>query len=180
MREPRFTLENRTGYDSADLARFTRAAMIGEGVPGPVAFLFVAAPARSRGCAEIGSPRRHGRKMVVAVAAPNRFRLLRLANLFRHELAHIKGQDHDAMLACASCGEGGKRLDVQWSLGPLPAWARPFVARPIRYHGPAPRQFPPDLARGSRPARRDSSIRGYTVVKDGDAGYGEIFPTTRR
>ena len=126
--------------------------MAGEGISGPLDFLFVTAPARSRGCAEIGVAR-VGRKIVIAMAAPARFRLIRLANLLRHELAHVAGQDHQDMPP-----------KVEWALGPMPQWAWQFQRRPIRYHGRAPRQMPSVGA----------------VARNGDARYGTIFETTRK
>lgn len=89
--------------------------------------LVVAAPARSRGCAEVGTVEREGRVIVIAMAPPSRFSLRRLARLFEHEVTHTRGQEHEAM-----------SHDVLWSLGPVPRWAR--GAR-LRYRGRAPRQL---------------------------------------
>ena len=134
--------------------------MVGEGMSGPLDFLFLTAPARSRGCAEIGSAS-VGRKIVITLAAPARFRLIRLANLLRHELAHVAGQDHQDMPP-----------KVEWSLGPMPQWAEQFQRRPIRYHGRAPNQIP----RTAGQVPQYDSSRGSTR----DAGYGTIFETTRK
>lgn len=160
---PLYRIENRTGYDDEDLERLVVAAMRGEGLSGPLDFLFVAAPARSRGCAEIGVAS-VGRKIVIALASPARFRLLRLANLLRHELRHIVGEDHDEM-----------ESKVEWALGPMPEWAKQFLWRPIRYHGRAPNQFLSRPPAGLGRFVGDSS-RGSTR----DAGYGTIFETTRK
>ena len=67
----------------------------------------VPSPIRSRGCAEVG-----GRRMVIALASPSRFSLRRLARLFEHEAAHLKGVEHSKM---------SERL--LYSLGPTPRWA---------------------------------------------------------
>lgn len=68
----------------------------------------VPSPIRSRGCAEVG-----GRRMVIAIASPSNFSLRRLARLFEHEAAHLKGLDHERM---------NERL--LYSLGPTPGWAK--------------------------------------------------------
>lgn len=97
----------------------------------PKHVIVVAAPARSRGCAELGGrpgPRREGIAIVIAMAPPSRFRLRRLARLFEHEVGHTSGLAHEQM------SEG-----MLWSLGPTPAWARDCE---IRYRGRAPDQLP--------------------------------------
>ena len=80
--------------------------------------LVVSAPARSRGCAEVGPSKRgrkEGERVVIAIASPAHFRLIRLANLTIHELGHSLGYEHEAM-----------PYNMHWSLGPMPAWAKPF------------------------------------------------------
>ena len=139
MRRGLLTLENLSGYATDDLVDFFLAAMRGEGVREPKSIIAYAAPSRSRGCAEVGPSRgrrREGERVVISIAAPWRFRLLRLANLTVHELAHagrrgVRGLEHHEMPD-----------DVEWSVGPLPAWARPFD-RPgwPRHVGRAPPQL---------------------------------------
>jgi hypothetical protein len=91
----------------------------------------VAAPARSRGCAEVGDGGRRGRSegvaIVIAMAPPSRFKLRRLARLFEHEVGHTSGLVHEAM-----------SHEMLWSLGKTPAWA---VGSQIRYRGRAPDQL---------------------------------------
>jgi hypothetical protein len=65
--------------------------------------------------------------MVIAIAPRSRFRLRRLANLFKHEVHHTLGEEHDHM-----------QHDVLWSLGPTPTWAKGSV---IRYRGRARNQM---------------------------------------
>ena len=125
--------------------------MRGEGVREPKSIIVYAAPSRSRGCAEVGparssrragsgprelARRKEGERVVISIAAPWRFRLLRLANLTRHELAHagragVGGLEHHEMTE-----------DVEWSRGPLPRWAERFD-RPgwPRHVGRAPPQL---------------------------------------
>ncbi len=97
----------------------------------PKHVIVVSAPARSRGCAEIGDPRarrREGVAIVIAISPPSRFRLRRLARLFEHEVGHTSGLDHEAM-----------SREMLWSLGTTPAWAK---GSKIRYRGRAPDQIP--------------------------------------
>lgn len=109
--------------------------MRGEGMRGPKRILVVASPVRSRGCAQIPDggvrSRREGEKVVIAIASPVRFRLLRLANLTRHEFTHSKGLEHEQM-----------PRDIEWAMGPLPGWAKRFD-RPgwPRHLGRAPDQM---------------------------------------
>lgn len=96
--------------------------------------LIVSSPIRSRGCAEVGSSnpnRKEGEKVVIAMAAPSRFRLIKLVNLTRHELAHTHGLEHEHM-----------PYNMKYSLGPMPQWAKRFD-RPSwpRYLGRAPNQL---------------------------------------
>ena len=109
--------------------------MRGEGMRGPKRILVVASPVRSRGCAQIPDNGKEGEKVVIAIASPARFRLLRLANLTRHEFTHSKGFEHEGM-----------PRDVEWAVGPLPAWAERFRApyergQWPRYRGRAPDQL---------------------------------------
>lgn len=50
---------------------------------------------------------------MMAIASPSRFSKKKLARLFEHELAHIRGKEH------ADMSEG-----VYWSKGDEPEWAR--------------------------------------------------------
>lgn len=142
MRTPRFRLENRTGYDTDDLHAFCEKGLIAtaihaSGVHGGLRIVFSASPIRSRGCAEVGTEtcdangrcsHKNGGRMVIALAAPWRFSLRRLARLFEHECAHIRGYEHKDM-----------DRDLLLSLGRTPEWAR---ACRFRYYGSAPPQIP--------------------------------------
>ena len=97
------------------------------GVRQSKSIIVVSAPARSRGCAEVGRGRSEGGAIVISMAPPSRFSLRRLARLFVHEVTHTKGKDHEQM-----------EHEVLWSLGPIPSWAQ--GAR-IRYRGRAPDQM---------------------------------------
>ena len=151
-RTPPFRLDNRTGYDTKDLRRFFAKGLIathtwpgyGDGNwrdmdmsrPAELRIVVVASPIRSRGCAEVGKEvceephcaHTNGSRMVIAIAAPWRFSLRRLARLFEHECAHIRGFEHSAM-----------SRDMLLSLGPTPDWARGAT---FRYYGSAPAQLP--------------------------------------
>lgn len=118
---------NRSGYDTEDLRAFFARGLRALGVKRFRHVIVVAAPARSRGCADVGVGRREGRVIVIAMAPPSRFTLKRLARLFEHEVAHTLGLEHEDM-----------PYDLLWSLGDVPRWAR--GAR-IRYRGRAPNQL---------------------------------------
>ncbi len=123
-------MDNRSGYDTADLRRFFLKGLRALGVREPKRVIVVAAPARSRGCAEVGGSgkRKEGEAIVIAIAPPSRFRLRRLALLFRHEVTHTHGASHEQMDHA-----------TLWSLGPVPSWASGTV---LRYRGKAPSQIP--------------------------------------
>lgn len=131
----RFTLENHSGWDTKDLARFFARGLRAFGVKEPKLIVVVASPIRSRGCAEIGQKAygnrlkvKEGENIVIAMAPPSRFCLRRLARLFEHEVTHAKGFEHEEM-----------EERVLWSLGDIPPWAR---NTPLRYRGRAPTQLP--------------------------------------
>lgn len=128
-----FELENYSGYHTGDLRRFFEAAMAATGtVRNNLRIIVVAAPSRSRGCADVG-----GNRMIIAIAAPWRFSLGRLARLTAHELAHIRGIEHERMprFRC-----GTRWCDLLYSLGAtIPRWARGMR---IRYLRRAPAQLP--------------------------------------
>lgn len=125
-----FTLDNRSGWSSRDLAYFFAAGLRAYGVKKHVHIIVTRSPIYSRGCAQIG-----GKAMVIAISSPSKFELRRLARLFQHEVAHLKGQRHEDMPD-----------NVLWSEGPLPAWAK----LPIRWEG-SRRKRP--LSRKRRPSR---------------------------
>jgi len=102
----RFTLDNRSGYETEDLRTFFAKGLRAMKVRGPRHIVVVAAPARSRGCAEVGTPGAQGRNIVIAIAGPARYCLRRLARLFEHEVTHTLGYEHEAM-----------SHNVLWSLG---------------------------------------------------------------
>lgn len=87
----------------------------------------MASPVRSRGCSQIGTIRREGKTMVIAMASPSRYNLRRLSRLFEHEVAHKKGAEHRDM-----------NESTMYSLGDVPRWAR---GTKIRYKGRAPDQY---------------------------------------
>ena len=138
---PPFTLTNRTGYDTRDLARFFARGLAATHTRArdgkPLRIVTVPSPIRSRGCAEVGKKpcsgpscdtSQNGSKMAIAVAGPHKASLRRLAHLLVHECAHIRGYDHKDM-----------DRDTLLSLGATPAWAR---GTKIRYYGSAPPQLP--------------------------------------
>lgn len=125
--QPRLRLENLSGFDTGDLRRFMEAGMRAYGVPS-LDVLIVAAPARSRGCADVCRYRDCKARFVIAIAPPSKFRIRRLALLFRHEAAHRLGYAHEEMPEA-----------VLYSTGQTPAWARRIR---IRYRGRAPDQLP--------------------------------------
>ena len=127
-RDLSFKLINNTGYDTDDLRRFCISGLRALKTKAPKTIVFVAAPQRSRGCAEVGPGHREGRDIVIALAPPHRFSLRRLARLFEHEVTHTQGQEHKDMPE-----------KILWSLGPVPAWAE---GTKIRYLGRAPDQIP--------------------------------------
>ena len=134
-----FRLENRSGYETEDLRRFFDRGLRATGTrghDGDLRIIVTPSPIRSRGCAEVGTveckggrcTRKNGSRMVIALASPVNFSLRRLARLFEHECAHIRGLEHEDM-----------DEDLLYSLGPIPDWAR--GAR-FRYYGAAPPQLP--------------------------------------
>ena len=116
-----------TGYDTQDLVRFCKSALEALGAKTRKTIAFVAAPQRSRGCAEVGKQKEE-REVVIALAPPSQFSMRRLARLFQHEVTHSQGFEHDEM-----------ERKVLWSLGAVPDWARGLK---IRYLGRAPNQIP--------------------------------------
>ena len=118
----RLQVVNRSGYDSMSLMRFFRRGLKALGIRKPVRITVVSAPARSRGCAEVG-----GSDMVIAIASPRNFSLRRLARLFEHEAAHLKGIEHKQM-----------NKNLLYSLGSIPDWAKNAF---IKYRGRAPNQM---------------------------------------
>lgn len=129
----RFTLENHSGWDTKDLARFFARGLRALGIRRHKLIIVVASPIRSRGCAEVGEKSfnrrlREGEAIVIAMAPPARFSVRRLARLFEHEVTHTKGLEHEEMSE-----------NVLWSLGDVPPWAR---GTPLRYRGRAPTQLP--------------------------------------
>lgn len=122
-----FALINRTGYDTGDLRRFLARGFHAMGfTPAQVRtfrVVLTSAPQRSRGCAHIDG--RH-KVLSLALASPHRASLRRLARLFEHESAHLRGIDHEQM---------DRR--TLYSLGNIPAWAE---GTKIRYWHRAPNQ----------------------------------------
>jgi hypothetical protein len=126
-------LVNKSGYDTGDLRKFFLKGLRAMNITGSRTVIIVAAPSRSRGCAEIptGGPGTVSKKreaIVIAIAPPHRFTMKRLARLFEHEALHSKGYQHEDMAH-----------DDMWSLGPTPPWAE---GAKIRYLGRAPSQIP--------------------------------------
>jgi hypothetical protein len=119
---------NRSGYSTEDLRAFFARGLSAMGVRQCRRVIVVAAPARSRGCADVGvDVHQQGKLIVIAIAPPSRFSLRRLARLFEHEVSHTLGLEHEAM-----------SHDLLWSLGAVPKWARDSR---IRYLGRAPNQL---------------------------------------
>lgn len=126
----RFTLDNRTGWNTRDLARFFARGLRALRARGKRHIIVVASPIRSRGCAEIGERfgdrLREGEAIVISIASPAKFSLRRLARLFEHEVTHTLGYEHEQMPE-----------RILWSEGGIPSWAK----TPLRYEGRAPRQI---------------------------------------
>lgn len=149
----RFALINRSGYDTEDLRRFVAKGLATVGIREPKRVLIVAAPQRSRGCAEIGClSGREGRTLVLAIAPPSHYSLRRLSRLFVHEAAHLLGLEHEDM-----------SRNLLYSLGPVPRWAQ---GTRIRYHGRAPNQFD-GLGEPLHPCRRycDPSRPSFRITR---------------
>lgn len=133
---------NRSGYDTDDLRAFIEKAFKAYGVRSrDVEVIVVAAPKRSRGCAEVGRCTGKtcvgGRRMVLAIAPPSYDSsydafLRRFSNLIRHESAHLLGYEHEDM-----------NYHLLYSYGPIPPWAREWTSENgrIRYRGRAPNQM---------------------------------------
>lgn len=136
-----FTLENRSGYDTADLRAFFRVALARCGVRTHKQILVVASPIRTRGCAEVASDR-PGSGIVVAIAPPSTFTMSKFSRIVLHELTHAKGVEHDAMPERLLYSEGSA---LPWTKGLR-----------IRYRGRAPDQMlrlRPARAGGARASR---------------------------
>ena len=132
-----FELVNNTGYSTEDLRRFCVRGLRALGARGPKTFVFVAAPQRSRGCAEVGTSKCAAGEetdVVIALASPHKFSLRRLARLFEHEVTHTLGYQHEEMTE-----------EILYSLGPVPDWAK---GAKIRYLGRAPLLNPPKPSSG--------------------------------
>jgi hypothetical protein len=108
---------NASGYSTSDLRRFflrgLRAMRVPESRTRQLRVVVTPAPQRSRGCADVG-----GHRISIAIAAPWRFSLRRLARLWEHEVAHAMGWDHKEM---------SERL--LYSLGRTSGWAEGSVIR---------------------------------------------------
>lgn len=133
---------NRSGYDTGDLKAFVEKALRVYGISGRdrLEVIAVAAPQRSRGCAEVGTiycsrhycTRKPGKRMVLAIAPPSYYGTYeafarRLQHLIRHEGAHINGMEHQDM-----------DHHLLYSLGPVSRWA---LWPRIHYRGRAPNQI---------------------------------------
>ena len=128
----RFTLDNRTGWNTRDLARFFARGLRALGARQKRHIIVVASPIRSRGCAEVGVKSfgkrlREGEAIVIAIASPAKFSLRRLARLFEHEVTHTMGYEHEEM---------SER--ILWSEGDIPSWAKGV---PLRYERRARSQY---------------------------------------
>jgi hypothetical protein len=150
-RGPAVELRNYSGYDAHDLAAFVQAGLGQAGVRRPKVVVVTASPIYTRGCAQI-QPDRPGAVLSLAIAAPSRFRLAKLARIVDHEALHLVGRDHGDM------PEG--RLYT--SEAAVPRWARGLR---VRYLGRAPDQLGlmghsrRNPLRGARPGRRSGSTR---------------------
>lgn len=148
---PAVVLENRSGYDARDLAAFLQRGLGAAGVRRPKRAIVTASPIYTRGCAAI-SPDVAGAGISIAIAAPNRFRLAKLARIVEHEARHLLGEDHGDMPA----------RHVYTSAASVPRWARGLS---VRYVGRAPPQLPrlgeayQAHARDGRRRRRRASRR---------------------
>jgi hypothetical protein len=144
MKRAGFWLVNRSGYDSAALRRlFTRGllALRLKRKPGLV-IKVVTAPARSKGCADVG-----GNKIIIAIAPPSVFSMRRLARVFEHEVAHVMGFHHGQMAGVS------RELLMSPDSGETPRWAQDQSGGDLKlpWRGRAPRQL--------RSLRRDGLTR---------------------
>ena len=113
------TVQNLSRYDTADISRFVKRGVAAYGSEAQQNRLLVVvrpAPSRTRGCARLG-----GDAMVLAVARPSKWSTKKAALILRHEVAHLRGADHEEMSD-----------DVLWSKGPLPRWTGKRKAPPKR------------------------------------------------
>ena len=119
-----FRLENRSGYATGDLYKIILAGLKATRTPmRGLRVVFTASPIRSRGCATVA-----GRRMVIAIASPANFSLRRLGRLIEHEMAHLRGIEHEQM-----------DRKLLYSLGPVPEWIKRLKPH---YLGKAPPQLP--------------------------------------
>lgn len=126
-RGPAVEIRNYSGYETRDLAAFVQAGLGQAGVKRPKVVVVTASPIYTRGCAQI-SPDRPGAVLSLAIAAPSRFRLAKLARIVDHEALHLLGKDHGEMVE--------SRLFTSDSL--VPKWARGMK---VRYVTRAPDQM---------------------------------------
>lgn len=141
----RFSLVNRSGYDTRDLERYFSRALSAYRIRRWKRIVVVASPIRTRGCAEVSGDR-CGAMIVIAIASPSKLSYPKLARIVEHELNHARGLEHEDMA----------RFDEKllYSEGKLPSWARGLR---LRYRGRAPDQMVgigPARTRRHRVARR--------------------------
>jgi hypothetical protein len=121
---PTIRVDNRTGYDTADLERFFAKGLWAMGCKRDKFIKVLPTNGDSRGIAYVG--RCHtaqrgaceARSIVLMLPAPERLSVRRLARLFEHEVLHTLGKSHEQMTKAE-----------YWSQGGVPGWARGMKVR---------------------------------------------------
>lgn len=124
---PELLVRNLSGYETRSLAAVVQRGLGVAGVRRPKRLVITASPIYTRGCAAI-SPDRPWAVLSLAIAAPSKFRMAKLARIIEHEARHLLGEDH----------EGMPERHVYTSAGSVPSWARGMS---VRYRGRAPGQL---------------------------------------
>jgi hypothetical protein len=147
-RGPAVELRNYSGYDARDLAALVQAGLGAAGVKRPKIIVVTASPIYTRGCATISSDRPWS-VVSIAIAAPSRFTLAKLARIVEHEARHARGEDHGDM----------PDKDVYTSSSSVPRWARGLR---VRYLGRAQGQIAILGESRTSPLRRVRMAKGST------------------
>lgn len=95
------------------MRRFIKRGLRAYGAPDGVNVVVRPAPGRTRGCARLT-----GDALVLAVARPSKWSQKKAALILRHEVAHLRGVDHEDMSP-----------DIHWSRGTVPPWAEKLPMR---------------------------------------------------
>jgi hypothetical protein len=126
-RGPEIALRNFSGYEARDLAVIVQAGLGAAGVKRPKRVVVTHSPIYTRGCAAI-SPDVTWAPMSLAIAAPSRFTMAKLARIIEHEGRHLRGEDHGEM----------PDKDVYTSSSFVPRWAKGLKLPRYRGRGADP------------------------------------------